>query len=442
MSTRRVAIWVSMIVAWPLTIASVQSAATPVPNIIPVRLPASEPAPEPPVAAGRSLSLADLESMALGNNPTLQQAAGRVESARGRQVQSGLSPNPEVGYSGDEIGQDGKAGQQGGFVSQKFITAKKLQLSQSAAAHEVVQAQHAYCAQRLRVLSDVRAGYYELLVARRAVELQKQMVEIGRAGLKTAEALLNAKEVSRIDTLQAKIELESASLELNSAQNRYTAAARQLAAVVGCGDTDMLAVAEPAEWTVPLWTWPETFTRLRCESPEMAEAHAGVQRARWELQRENAGRVPDLTAEASLKYDNATQNTIAGVQVGVPVPLFDRNQGNIQRAYGELVTAENEVRRVELSLQQRLAAAFERYETARQQAEKYKESVLPSAKESLDLVTAGYRAGEFPYVDLLTAQRTYFRVNLAYLESLRALQTSHVALEGLLLSGGLEARGR
>ena len=152
-----------------------------------------------------------------------------------------------------------RRGQQGGFVSQKIITARKLQLSQSAAAHEVVQAQQVYHAQRLRVLSDVRAGYYELLVARRAIELQKQMVEIGRAGLKTAEDLLKAKEVSRIDTLQAKVELESASLELTSAQNRYDAAARQLAAVIGCGDADLTGVVEPAEWSVPLWTWPETF---------------------------------------------------------------------------------------------------------------------------------------------------------------------------------------
>ena len=114
------------------------------------------------------------------------------------------------------------------------------------------------------------------------------------------------------------------------------------------------------------------------------------------MQRENAGRVPDVNTEASLKYDNATQNTIVGIQLGIPLPLFDRNQGNIQRTYGELTAAENEVRRVELSLQQRLAAAFEHYETARQQTEKYKESVLPSAQQSLELVTGGYRMASFP----------------------------------------------
>ena len=60
---------------------------------------------------------------------------------------------------------------------------------------------------------------------------------------------------------------------------------------------------------------------------------------------------------------------------------------------------------------------------------------------SLDLVASGYRQGQFDYLTLLTAQRTYFRVNLAYLESLRQFHTSRVAIEGLLLSGGLQKGG-
>ena len=102
------------------------------------------------------------------------------------------------------------------------------------------------------------------------------------------------------------------------------------------------------------------------------------------------------------------------------------------------MAAENDLRRLELKLRDRLAVAFQRYSNARQQADKYAKSVLPSARESLELVTNGYRQGEFPYLVLLNAQRTFFRVNLAYLQSLRELRTSAVAIEGLLLSGGLD----
>ncbi len=78
---------------------------------------------------------------------------------------------------------------------------------------------------------------------------------------------------------------------------------------------------------------------------------------------------------------------------------------------------------------------------ARQQIEQYKTEILPDATSSLDLTRQGYQQGEFGYLELLTAQRTYFRVNLAYLESLRELWTSAVQIEGLLLTGGLAPPG-
>ena len=63
--------------------------------------------------------------MALGRNPTLAQAAAQIAAAQGRHVQAGLYPNPVAGYMGSEMGNSGRAGQQGGFVSQEVVTAGK-----------------------------------------------------------------------------------------------------------------------------------------------------------------------------------------------------------------------------------------------------------------------------------------------------------------------------
>jgi cobalt-zinc-cadmium efflux system outer membrane protein len=73
-----------------------------------------------------------------------------------------------------------------------------------------------------------------------------------------------------------------------------------------------------------------------------------------------AGRVPNIDALASVKYDASTHSTMAGLSIGVPLPVFDRNQGNIRRAQAELIGAEAEVQRLELQLRNRLAAAFQR----------------------------------------------------------------------------------
>ena len=118
----------------------------------------------------------------------------------------------------------------------------------------------------------------------------------------------------------------------------------------------------------------------------------------------------------------------------MPIPVFNRNQGNIRAAEGEWIAAEQAVRRLELDLQSRLAPVYERYRNAKQQVERYREDILPNAKETLDLIQASYEAGESSYLALLTAQRTYFQTNLAYLDALRELWSAIWEMEGLLVT--------
>lgn len=404
----------------------------------PAGQPEAVPQPlEEPLAAGGT-TLAELEQLAERCNPTLVQASARVQAARGQYLQVGLYPNPVVGYQGTEIGNEGRAGQQGGFIGQELVTAGKLRLNRGIASQEIRQAEFAWQAQRFRVLTDVRRGFYDVLVAQRTMELTEQLVRIGEEGVKAAEQLLKAKEAARVDLLQARIEADSARVLLEKARNRHAAFWRNLAAVVGSPDMQASPLAGSLQdGMVPL-TWEDTLNQLLSTSPQLAGAQAGVARAQAALSRECAGRIPNVDVQAGVQYDNATRDTIAGVQVGVPIPIYNRNQGNIRRAQAELTVAQYEVNRVRLALQQRLAAVFEQYATARQQVDKYTSNILPDAQESLKLVSSGYRQGEFSYLVLLTAQRTYFQTNLAYLDALRDLRAAGVTIEGNLLTDSLQ----
>ena len=384
-----------------------------------------------------ALSPAQLEAMALEHNPALAQAAARIDAARGKYVQAGLYPNPVAGYVGEEMGIAGTAGFQGAFVGQEVVTARKLRLDRAVAAQEIRQAEHQYQAQQQRVLNDVRAAYYEVLTAQRSVELTGDLVRIGDEGLRAAEKLFDAKEVSRVDVLETQIEADSTRLKLQNAQNRGQAAWRRLAAVVGQPDLPPAPLSGSLEDLPHELVWADALERLLSESPELAEAQTGVQRARSFLARQCAQRIPNLSLQTAVQHDNESGDNIARVEVSLPLPLFNRNQGNIAKAEAELVAAENEIRRVELVLHDRLAAAFQRYSDARQQVETYKGKILPNSKTLLDLIRSAYRQGEVGYVGLLTSQRTFSSAQLSYLEALRQLHTNRVAIEGLLLSGGL-----
>jgi cobalt-zinc-cadmium efflux system outer membrane protein len=380
----------------------------------------------------------ELQSIALANNPTLSQAAARVDATRGRWRQAGLYPNPSVGYMADEMGMAGRAGMQGFAISQTIVRGGKLGLAQAAASQEIAQAQQQYESQRLRVLNDVRSQFYNVVVAQRSVQQNDELVQLAEQGLKLANDLEKGLQVSHIDVLQARVELSSARVSAELARNRYVALWRRLAATVGAPDMQPLPVAGDLETELPNPSWDESLARVLGASPELAAARADIARATWALRRARAEPIPDLNVMASVQHDNEGGDDVANLQIMVPVPLHDKNQGAIRAAEAELRVARAEVARLELQLQTRLAAAFEQYANARAQVDRYSREILPDARKSLELVTRAYRQGEFPYLTLLEAQRTVSRTNLAYLTALVQLWESATAIEGLLLTDSLQ----
>jgi cobalt-zinc-cadmium efflux system outer membrane protein len=402
---------------------------------------APEPVPlgPPQGGPGRPLTLADLEGIALAKNPTLTLAAARVGAARGEWTQAGLPPNPTGGYLASEIGDERRAGQQGGFVGQEFVTAGKLRLSHEVAAQAIRQAEQQFAAQRFRVLNDVRISFYDVLVAQRRIEVSQELAGVSERGLKAADSFFKAKEGSRVDLLQANIEANSAKVAVETARNEYLAAWRRLTAIVGTPEMQPTPLNGDLREAAPDISFDEAMQRLLGASPELAASQVGVARARAAVSRAQAERIPNIATQASVQYDNATGDTIAGVQVGVAIPLFNRNQGGERRAEADLAAAQSDYQRVQLDLQHRLATVYQQYASSRRQVEVYSKNIIPDAETALKLVTDGYQQGAYTYLILLTAQRTYYQTHLAYLEALKQLRSSSIEIDGMLLTGSLKA---
>ena len=331
----------------------------PAQHLEPVPPPAPEPLPEgvlKPVTLG-SLSLTDLEHMALAANPSVARAAALVQAARGNWVQAGLPPNPSVGYLGQQIGSRGLAEQDGIYVDQQIVRGGKLGLNREVAAQEIFKAEHQLAAQQQRVLTDVRIAFFSVLLAQRQQKLSSELLDLSKQSLTTAEALLKGKEVGRGDLVQAQIEVGNAEILAQNAGNRYRAAWQSLAAVVG----NPTLAPQPLEGNVEdghtPHDWDSSLQQLLSTSPEIATAMAEIERARWALQRASVEKVPNLFVNGLV---NVRDNGIGGrsdgaLQVGVPLPLWNRNQGGVVQAQGEVAAAERALQQLELSLQNRLA---------------------------------------------------------------------------------------
>ncbi|HEX4131430.1 MAG TPA: TolC family protein [Pirellulales bacterium] len=172
-------------------------------------------------------------------------------------------------------------------------------------------------------------------------------------------------------------------------------------------------------------------------SPQLRAAEVRLGHARAEPRREQAQPIPNLTVQTVTEYDKTTGSTNVSTLLALPVPLYNRNQGNIFHAYADIREAQAEIERVRLVLRDTLAASFRRYEVVRNSVEQLRSEILTDAKENLDLTTAGYKAGEFDFARVLAARQTYFQSNLSYVESLAELRKIVVEIEGLQLTGGL-----
>ena len=399
-----------------------------------------DPMPPPGLGPDGPLTLTELEGIALANNPSLAGAAARMEAARGRLVQSGLYPNPVVGYHATEIGNVGTAGQQGAFMSQRFITGGKLHLDQAMADQEVEAAHFQLHAQEQRVLSDVRIRFYDALVAQRRYELTGQLARLGDDLVRTTQTLLEERLGTENDLLQAQIMMDESYILFDNARHQNVEAWRRLATVVGVPGMQITLLNGDLEADLSKYDWEQSRAMVLTSHPELIEARAQVERARLAILRAKREPIPDVDVWISVRHHNVTQDDVANVQAGIPLPVFNRNQGNLRAAEAEWIVARNEVRHIELDLLDRLAVAYRRHANARRQVDRYATRMIPRAARSLKLVTNGYELGQVKYLTLLTAQQTYVHVNLSYLDSLRELRASTTLIEAQLLSESLATR--
>lgn len=396
----------------------------------------------PPVPQDGTLTLEALEQIALANSPAISQQNARVSALRGKWLQVGLAPNPSVGYVAGEIGNEGTAGQQGGFVGQKFITGKKLERNRAVVAAEISQAEQELAAVQRRVTTDVRHGYYGGLLAQRRVQLADELVRVTSKAVEASKALYEAEEVPLAGLLQTEVQQQEAELLSRTAQNGLQQAWRKLSTSIGGSELPIQPLVGDIDEIPESIEWEHQLSRLITESPEIAIAMAKVDRARHVLNRACVDAVPDISTQLSVQYDDSTNDTIAGVQIGLPIPLWNRNQGGICQAQAEVSEAVRNVDRVELNLQRRLADAFQQYANAYLTTNSYASDILPRALRTYDLVQQGYKQGEVGYLDVLAAQRTYSQTNLAYLDALSSLWSSYLQIDGLLLAGSLDGQSQ
>ena len=291
--------------------------------------------------------------------------------------------------------------------------------------------------QRQRVRTDIRLAFYDALAAQKRLQLARDFRSVAKEGVTVSEERVDAKVGTRPDVLQSEIQLNEVDLSIQQAEFELSAALNELAALAGVpdlgtttliGDLNIAANARDAE---------TEFAQIVAMSPQLAAAQARVDRARANIQRQQVQPIPNVTAQLGAGGDDGTGNAFANVQLSLPVPIHNKNQGNIRAAQAEYCAATQNVQRIRQSIRRDLAQVMREYNIAEATVQQYEKSILPKAEETLNLMQEARDAGEFDFLRVLTARRAYFDANLKYVTAMGRLAQANAKIDGLLLTGGL-----
>lgn len=399
---------------------------------------ADEFPPEPP-AELTDVSLANLELVTFSNHPSLSQAMAQIRAERGRWVQAGLSTNPEVGFSGQQLGSGGEAEQIGVYVGKTIIRGGKQSLDQAVRARKIRAAEQQVERMRLSVKNQLHQAYYHLGIAYQRQRVSADLVQVLTENLRLTQVLYDSKEVGQVDVLREKMHLEVVTTELEKAKRDVQGATERLRSVLGKSDLTLsdeqlesIASSLPAAENLSVDVSPEEWSMSH---PDLAIAAFNIEAARWQVEREQAENFSDLNVQMVMQYDESTKSGNGNLQISGPLKLWNKNQGAIQAAYAELTAAQRQYEATERRLNQEFAVAFAKFHQSKEQVARYTrpDGVLQMSRESVELLKKGVEVGEFNRLALFLAQKERMQYELAYIEALGTSLNQKADLEALLI---------
>ncbi|MEZ6065741.1 MAG: TolC family protein [Planctomycetaceae bacterium] len=388
------------------------------------------------VATRSSVSLLELQSMALQHSPVLRQAAADVEQARGLAIQAGLHPNPIIGYEGDSLGTAKTAGYNGVYFNQEIVTAGKLGYAKNAALMEMQAAQANLRKARITLATEVRRRYFDVLIAEERLKLQRAIAELADEVYSAQIDLVASLNAAAYEPLQLRVSAVQARNNVVEAENQLAASWRRLAAAVGVPSMSRQPVSGSVEMSIPYVDYNSAAAYVSTYHSDLSARQALIGRASHNLCRQRVEPYPNLQVYSALQHDDTTNlnSFAANVQVGVEVPLFDRNQGNITAANAELVRAHQDLADTRNQLLGQLAEAHGRYSASQQIVKNYRDDILRDQVLVYRGVQERFRvwgeAGDFS--EIVIAQQSLASAVDGYLSALNAQWQAAVDLAELI----------
>lgn len=377
--------------------------------------------------AGGAITLPEALARAEAQAPTLAAAKAAVDAARGRTQQAGYMPNPEARlevenfsgsglYSGLDLAETTLA------IGQTIEMGGKRESRVAAGNAEVVAAETRQTIARADLNLEVRRLFAIALASREQVALAQGALDRARDLAKVAQTLVDAGREPPLRALRAKSAAAEAEAEFQRISAEDGSARAALAALLG----DTIAPAAVVGTFEALTETPKLVDPT--ETLDVRLALAEAESARAIVSRERAAAATDITAELGVKRFEDSRDTAVVFGLSMPIPIFDRNQGNIAAASADVSAANARRLQALAEAVRRMNEADSLLRAAQARVATLETSAVPAANEALQLARAGFEAGRFTLLDVLDAEAAFASAQSALIDARRDRVNAAAAL--------------
>jgi len=283
-----------------------------------------------------------------------------------------------------------------------------------------------------QVVADTLRTYSDLLVSQERVSLAREILGVVRQVQDAAQKLFDDDAVPQLDVFRSEVEVRKAENRLVNEERALAVAQRELALLIGRAVEEPLRAAAPS----PVLEQPQgDIDALRKEAfarrPDLNAALAAVKAGLAEVDLVKAERfLPEL--RVGLKYEAARDFDAVGqsglLTLSIPLPLFNRRDGDLDRARAEVARQEAQVELARRRIEKEVSTAVQQVAASREIVDRYVESILPQQERNFRLLREAYTIGEIRITDVFVGQREFIGDREAYLEAVGALNAATAEL--------------
>lgn len=377
-----------------------------------------------------SITIEQAVQEALQKNPGLLAEKLGIPVAETAVITARLRPNPVLSASSDHLDWLGTGFNEinGAGPTETALRVdipwergrkREYRVDTAGYAQKIAEARVADSIRRLRL--DVTLACIDVIEAKARLDLANDNLKSLQGVVQLNETRLQGGAIPPIELMRSRVAMLQFRSNVKTAELALTTARVRLQTLLGRAPGQTVDVSDPLK--IPIAPATPALDQIQIRAiavrPDIQAARLDQARSQTELRLQLANGKVDYTAGAEYRRQqgvNGTGNSV-GFFVSVPLPVFNRNQGEIARVTSEEVQLQKQMDALQSQVSGEVVGAYREYETARQLIGDIESDLLGLSQETRNTTTYVYQAGAGSLLDVLDAQRAFNETMSTYYDA-------------------------